>query len=476
MRRIVRLGALVLMAVCALGTQTEAQTFNSGSTGALGALTVTTNTTLTTPPDGVFNYTTITMNSGVTLRFTRNAANTPITLLASGNVTINGTIDISGSVGGTGVISQTVVAPNGGVGGPGGFDGGSGANGIVSSNGGNGLGPGGGGGSVVTAGGTVPGAGGGGFGAAGTAGSAASTGTPGAGGAVYGAPTLLPLVGGSGGGGGGAVFGSTGGGGGGAAGAIIIASSGTITISNTGRILAQGASGGAAGGSGSAPAGGGSGGAIRLVATTIGGSNGQIFVGGGIGGPGNAGGTGGAGRVRVEAFTNTLSANFGSVPPAVLSSAQPTTVALGNTPTLRISSIAGVAAPTSPTGLFSTPDVTLPAGTTNPVSVAIAASNIPLGTVVSVTVSGVNDGNASASGTLAGTLASSTASVNVTIPTTQPGVISASATFVLADLGGGPVYADGEPVERVHVSATTAGVSRMSYITRSGSEVLVRAP
>ena len=475
MRRIIRLGALVVMAGWALATQTEAQTFNSGSTGALGALTVTTNATLATPPDGVFNYTTVTVNSGVTLRFTRNAANTPITLLASGNVTINGTIDISGSPGGTGAINQTFVAPNGGVGGPGGFDGGSGATGIVSSNGGNGRGPGGGGGSIVTAGGTEPGAGGGGFEAAGAAGSAASTGTPGAGGAVYGAPTLLPLIGGSGGGGGGAVFGSTGGGGGGAAGAIIIASSGTVTISSTGRILAQGASGGAAGGSGSAPGGGGSGGAIRLIATTISGSNGQIFVTGGIGGPGNGGGTGGAGRVRIEAFTNTLGANFGSVPPAAVSSGQPTTVALSNAPTLLISSIAGVAAPASPTGLFSTPDVTLPAGTTNPVSVAITASNIPLGTVVTVTVSGVNDGNASASGALSGTLGLSTTAVNVTIPTTQPSVISASATFVLAELGGGPVYANGEPVERVRVSVTASGVSRVSYITRSGREVRVRA-
>jgi hypothetical protein len=53
-------------------------------------------------------------------------------------------------------------------------------------------------------------------------------------------------------------------------------------------------------------------------------------------------------------------------------------------------------------------------------------------------------------------------------------VIIATATFVLADLGGGPVYADGALVERVRVSATATGLSRVSYLTRAGREVFVR--
>src|SRR5258705_310855 len=67
---------------------------------------------------------------------------------------------------------------------------------------------------------------GGGYGTMGGAG--APNGGPTQGGAIYGAPTLLPLVGGSGGGGGGIITlrVSTGGGGGGGGGALLIASSG----------------------------------------------------------------------------------------------------------------------------------------------------------------------------------------------------------------------------------------------------------
>ena len=43
-----------------------AQTFNSGSTSADGAFTPTTSVTLTLPPTGIFNFTSVTIPSGVT--------------------------------------------------------------------------------------------------------------------------------------------------------------------------------------------------------------------------------------------------------------------------------------------------------------------------------------------------------------------------------------------------------------------------
>ena len=70
-----------------------------GSDGADGALEVTENQTLTLPPDGIFNYTTVTIAEGATLTFERNALNTPAYLLATGDVTIAGTIDVLGKVG-----------------------------------------------------------------------------------------------------------------------------------------------------------------------------------------------------------------------------------------------------------------------------------------------------------------------------------------------------------------------------------------
>lgn len=72
--------------------------------------------TLTLDADGVLNFTAINIRVGATLRFTRNAANTPVVLAATGDVTIEGASDIS-----AGHFS--------GVAGPGGGDGGMFGNG-----------------------------------------------------------------------------------------------------------------------------------------------------------------------------------------------------------------------------------------------------------------------------------------------------------------------------------------------------------
>ena len=398
-----------IAALCVAYTVTAepaaAQTFSSGSTGADGAFNPSTNTTVTLPANGVLNFTTVTIPSGVTVRFARNAANTPVTLLATGNVTITGTLDLGGANGGN-AVGGTFLGSNAGVAGPGGFDGGNGSNGIASSVGGTGLGPGGGGAGT-------------GAGFATSGGVITPTGTPGA---AYGNAELLPLIGGSGGGGGNASLGSTSAGGGGGGGAILIASSGTITL--TGTITARGGNGGG----GNNPGGGGSGGAVRLIATTITGANGALDVRGGSGNSGIGIGSGGGsiGRLRVEAYTNTALLSVNGVPPSV---ALPSTVALANGPTLRITSIGGVLAPAAPTASFGAPDVTLPASTAMPVTVTVAGANIPPGTAVVVTVNGQTGGSTTVSTTLVGTVSSTTASASVSIPTNRPSVVSASATF-----------------------------------------------
>jgi len=460
MRRLFISGLSVLAAWLAAGGDLAwSQTFNSGSTGSDLAFSPNGSTTVTVPASGVFNYTTVTIPAGVTVTYLRNTANTPLTILASGNVTIAGTIDVSGINGGGGAITGTILTPNGGRGGPGGFDGGNGANGVISNNGGMGLGPGGGGGGV----GAVSGAGGG------FANPGVSAGTS-IGGVAYGNANLLPTIGGSGGGGGGiAAFGSSAPGGGGGGGAVTIASSGTITL--TGAIRAHGGSG-ASGTSAIGASGGGSGGAIRLMATTIAGSGGTIDVatGSGAAGPGPSG-AGSVGRIRIEAFTNALTANFGGVAPSVTT---PGVVFLANTPMLQIVSVAGVAAPATPGALFSSPDITLPTTTTNPVNVALSAANIPPGTVVSIRAQGQFDAVTSTSATLAGTLSSSSATASLAIPTNQPAVLTATASFtVLASAGTGPLFVQGEEIERVQVSAALGGVSRVAYITKSGREILL---
>lgn len=449
-----------------------AQTFTSGSTGADGPFSPTGSVTVNLPPNGVFNFTTVNIPSGVTARFARNVANTPVTLLASGNVTIAGNIDIGGSPGG-GNSSQTLMGNNRGGGGPGGFDGGNGANGIVSTIGGAGLGSGGGAGGEPI--GSVIQAGGGG---AGHVAPGVGGGTGAVGGSAYGTQTLLPLIGGSGGGGGGARFrgapeggGGTGGGGGGGGGAILIASSQTLTL--TGSILARG--GNATANIGGSPAppgggGGGSGGAVRLVATTLTGTGG-IAVNAGLGA--NGGGTGADGRIRIEAFNaDGAFLNFNGVQP---SNAQPSSVTLPNNPSLRIASVAGIAAPSAPTSSYSNPDIVLAAGAVNPVTVSFETSNIPLGTALTVKVAGRTGSFTTVTSTpLTGTLQNSTASASVAIPTDQPSIISASASFTLVALGAqGPVFVEGEEVDRVKVTASVGGPAQVAYITKSGREILV---
>lgn len=471
MRRIFGCSVIGLVALVVGAAPAFAQTFNSGSTGADGAFTPPAGvTTLTVPPSGVFNFTTVTIAANATVKFARNATNTPVTVLASGNVTIAGLIDISGAAGGAVRFNSTITASNGGAGGPGGFDGGSGAAALVSTIGGSGLGPGGGTGSNGQGGG---GGGGAGHLMAGVAG--AGTGA-GGGGATYGAASLLPLVGGSGGGGGGAVAPHSGGGGGGGGGALVIASSGTISL--TGQILCQGGAGATAIAPGVSASGGGSGGAVRLIASAITGTNGMVNVAGGLGGAGQGiGGNGSAGRVRVEAFTNSLAVNLGTSTIGVISSGAPSSVTLPNAPSLRITAIGGVAAPVSPSGSFIVADVVLPPTTSNPVTVSLAATNIPVGTTVIVAVKGLYDAASSTPSTpLAGSTASSTASASVTIPTNEPSVVGASASFALAAMtGGAPVYVDGREVERVRVTATTAGPPTVAYVTRAGHEIAFTA-
>jgi len=239
-----------LLTLLAAGIHTVRAQFDSGSTGT-DPLVVTAGTTVTNdlPPDGKLHYTTITIGNNATLRFRRNALNTPVYLLAKGNVVIDGTIDVSGR--GTGTNAYV-----GGEPGPGGFAGGApgflpqvGPGSTVTATGGSGLGPG--GGRDLT--GWRDG-----YYAFTNRFDLANTG--------YGYAHLIPLVGGSGGCG---ASNSIAGGGGGGGGAILIASSTRIQINASGKILANGGPKDTATHPASITSGYGSGGAIRLVAPMV---------------------------------------------------------------------------------------------------------------------------------------------------------------------------------------------------------------
>ena len=254
-------GCLValLLAACRTTICFAAPVISDGSDGPfnpIGSLF-----TVDLPFDGIFNFTTINIPEGVTVKFNRNAANTPVYFAATGDVIINGVIDVSATS--TDVFLPPVPENPKQTAGPGGFDGGFGGTG-ASPVGGNGGGPGGGGGGYS--------AGGAGNAISGNQPTKYST-TQGKGFAGPSVDYPNPLAGGSGGGGGSAVYRYgwyNGGFGGGSGGAIQISTPGHITIG--GGILAVGANGGwghasalAHGGAG----GGGSGGNIELFANYV---------------------------------------------------------------------------------------------------------------------------------------------------------------------------------------------------------------
>lgn len=508
MKKMLLSGLITLAAMTGFFMQEAAAvTFDSGSTcigtsdpgghdKCLGAFAPSVNTTVQLPPDGILDYTTIYIPSGVTVWYAKNAANTPVIIRTTGNVTIEGTLSVNyvKNPSHTGTYGDGNLGDDGqpGLGGPGGFDGGFGGysalfGGAYLKPGGGGKGPGGGQGGSGNYGSYnyIASGGGGGFGTAG-----AASGWGGPGGAAYGQPTLLPLVGGSGGGGGeaGSVYSGAGGGGGG--GAILIAAGtasvpATISIGKNGTygyIYADGGPGGYSSSSvgGGGGGGGGSGGAIRLVANTLAcphTSYCRMFARGGSSGSGYpwAGGNGGAGRIRLEA--NNITGWAASYTDPNYTFGLPGHVLVPNSPTLAINSVtpangasSGVTAtvPANPTG---SADITFPTDTTS-ATVALAATNIPVGTTVTVYVVPVSGATRSSwpSNALDGTLASSTATATVSL---SPGnnVLMAAATYTVTEIVAMnlPRF-DGEMVAKVRVEGTMDGQSKVIYITSSGRE------
>jgi len=460
--------------------------FDSGSTGADGPFNPIVDTEVALPPDGIFNYTSVNIPTGVTVTFARNTTNTPVVWLVSGDVTIDGQINLNGGVStSTGAAGDGNLGDDGlpGLGGPGGFDGGKGGSAsstvLAERYGAYGLGPGGGEGSQQRfEDGRSFGCGGGG-GAHGSNGAGAGVSgrcddeNPPNGGTGYGSASLLPLIGGSGGGGGAGGTNFSGSGGGGGGGAILIAVSGTVTINgsiNANGGVAANTSGVSVGG----PGGGGAGGAIRIIATTLSG-NGAINAFGASGGNSSCqnnrcrGGAGGTGRVKLEAETNNRTA--GTNPSFLFTG--PQDIFVSGMPMLVISSVAGVAAPANPTG---NADIVLPDTTANPVTVEFTTTNVPLGNTIDLELKAASGGlDAAVSGAIAGTLASGTASTTIDLPD-GPSTMAAEVSYtVVADNANAEDYsryADGEPVERIILRAGMGQqmASTTTFVTESGKE------
>lgn len=503
-------------ALAALLATTSAHAFDSGSTGADGALTLAANSgvvEIQLPESGILNYTTVSIPTGVTLRFKKNTLNTPVVMLASGNVSIVGTIDISGGHGThSGTAGDGNLADDGvpGKGGPGGFDGGRGGSDDTAQRpsiirGGGGLGPGGGKGGIEGADGCAAGryykyiGGAAGHATNGTEGQATGQcgfNPPFAVGRAYGNALLQPILGGSGGGGGRGGINYMGSGGGGGGGALLIGTSGILQL--TGMIYADGGGGGVTGGVNTGGHGaGGSGGGVRLVATTLAGGGTVRTIGACLNSTGIAGvvnpyknvyynattqdsifgahlyacGNYGAseGRIRLEAESITYT---GKTYPAY-TTGTPAPVFLSNVPSLRIASVAGSAVPAIPTG---NADVVLPADVANPVTVNFETTNVPTGnTIVLKVVPASGDPIEVQSPAIAGTTSAGTTSVQVSLPA-GPSVLQATTTYTVVVAMGDALshFAQNERVEKVQLIATLGGgAPQAKLITVSGKEYTV---
>jgi hypothetical protein len=375
---------------------------------------------------------------------------TPLTILSQTSFRLrNGVVlRLDGAPGVTpvGTPSNGYSAP-GGRPGPGGFPGGNGGiQGSPSTNGNPGAGPTGGAGGVANAPGSV---------AAGTGFNATLTPV---------ATSLVPLIGGSGGGGGGAYdtlcgFRGAGAGGGGGAGALLVAASVQINLEGhftTTGIVARGGAGGAS--TLCAPGGAGSSGNVRLVAPTITGIS-VVAV--------------GTGTVRFEGNTSTFSGLIEAGRGTFLGAPQP--VLPTNLPSLRITSVGGIAVGANPTGSASTPDVTFPSAPSGAVSVLLAAANIPIGTQVNLRANpSIGSATTATSSALTGSDASATtASASLSIPA-GAGVITATTSFPVSVtmLEQLPKIPGLTPV-RVEVTADASGSSRVFLVAADGQRAEV---
>jgi hypothetical protein len=405
--------SLLVSILCFASTGfSQGQTFNSGSNGSDGALNLTTPGTIIfnpksfNPPldpagDNIFNFTTINIAQGVTVKLSSKVFTGPVYWLASGAVTINGTIDLDGEDGHpiSSLLSLRVPA----AGGAGGYSGGVGGT-LVAGN------------PSLPA--PQPGNGPGGGAAAASPGA-----HNGGSGTFTGSQYLIPLIGGSGGAGGsdpGTTPGQFGGGGSGGGGGLLIASSVSITYGGTIK-----ANGGNPGGCCNEFGGAGSGGAIRLIAPTIsdnspaGGDGGCTEFGRSHGtlqaiGGGTAN-TGNYGIIRLEAFDLTK-VDIGDClhsPTPIVST--PFNVALPATSPsqLTVTSINGISINANP---FSFPDAVI--NSSGPVTVNVQAQYIPVGIVPNIIVTSESGSvQTVACSPLAGTLQLSTCSASITFST-----------------------------------------------------------
>jgi hypothetical protein len=155
-----------------------------------------------------------------------------------------------------------------------------------------------------------------------------------------------------------------------------------------------------------------------------------------------------------------VSNTLGPVAPA-------STPPLANLPTLTISAVGGLSAPATPSGSYTTADLTLPTATVNPVPITIAATNVPVGTLVTIAVLPPDTFDiVTVSAPTTGTFASSTATASLNLPYGRISLLYVYASC--SQVAGLSPSLDGETVERVMVAAAWGEPSTVTLVTGTG--------
>ena len=114
--------------------------------------------------------------------------------------------------------------------------------------------------------------------------------------------------------------------------------------------------------------------------------------------------------------SNTLGSQFVILPGA------------GQSAQLTVTGVGGVPVSASPTGLLTTPDAVISAQQNNPIPIVVSCANLPLNTLITVSVLPANGSPVSATGyNNTGTLAASTATIPIVMPR-GGGLVYATAT------------------------------------------------
>ena len=154
----------------------------------------------------------------------------------------------------------------------------------------------------------------------------------------------------------------------------------------------------------------------------------------------------------------------------------PRPIFFANIPTIRISSVGGIAVSANPSGHR---DVILPGITSNPVNVEFETVGVPLGTLIELKVApDFQDAQTLTSSAVTGSTTLGSANVDVDFENGNS-VLTAQATFTINASNSGSStssfetpdysrYAQGQPVEKIMVSLDEQGRSVTTFITFSG--------